>query len=85
MKVWVFLPSNKMLGVRGKSKLLGEVKAIPPIDNLSVGIRSILSAERRPPYKALKHDGPDGPPITKVGVALSVENLRGDVIRSAHS
>ena len=56
-----------------------------PIDNLSVGVMGILGAEGRPANQALKHDRSDGPPITAKGVALTSEDLGGDVVGGTNS
>lgn len=55
-----------------------------PVDNLPVGVMGVLGTERRPADQALKHDSSHGPPITAKGVALSIEDLRSDVVRGTN-
>lgn len=51
-----------------------------PLDNLAVSVVGFFGAERRPANQALKHDCPDGPPVTGEVVTPARENLGGDVV-----
>lgn len=64
-----------------KGDIVGEVESFAPIDNLSVGIVRVFSAERRPADQALKHDGANGPPVAAERVAFAGKDLRSDVVR----
>lgn len=55
-----------------------------PVHNLSVRLRALFCAERRPSDQAFEHDGSDTPPIAAEVVALSSEDLRGNVVWCAH-
>lgn len=69
-----------MLRFTRQIKFLWEVEALPPVNNLTVGIRSVLSTEWWPSNETFEHDSTDRPPITQVGVPLAVEDLRGNVV-----
>lgn len=74
------IPSNEMLGFTRKSKFFREVKTLPPVHNLTVGIGSVLSAEWWPSNETLEHNGTNRPPIAQVGVPLAVEDFGSNVI-----
>lgn len=44
---------------------------------------SILCTERGPADLTLKHDGTQAPPVTILSVAMTTEDLGGNVVRSA--
>ncbi len=52
-----------------------------PIHNLSIGVMGIFGTEGRPADQALKHDGSNRPPVTAEGIALTSEDLGGDIVR----
>ena len=68
-----------------KHNLLGEVEAVPPVDDLAVGIRRFLGTEWGPSDQALEHNRTNGPPITEISVALAVEDLRRNVVWGTNS
>lgn len=74
------IPSNEMLGFTRQSKFLREVKTLPPVHNLTVGIGSVFSAEWRPSNETLEHNGTDRPPIAQVGVPLTIEDFGSNVV-----
>lgn len=74
-----------MFGITRKDNLLREVEAISPVDDLAVGIGGFLSTEWGPSDQTLKHNSADRPPIAEISVALAVEDLRRNVVRSTDS
>lgn len=69
-----------MLRVTRKGELFREVEMFSPVHDLAVGISRLLSAEWWPSDKAFEHDCSNGPPIAKVGITLTMENFRGDIV-----
>lgn len=74
------IPSDEMLGFTRESKFLREVKTLPPVHNLTVGVGSVLSAEWWPSNETLEHNGTNRPPVTQVGVPLAVEDFGSNVV-----
>lgn len=60
--------------------VIREVQGLAPVDDLSVSIVGILSTERRPADLTFKHDSTQAPPVTVLSVAVTTEDLRGNVI-----
>ena len=56
-----------------------------PVDNLSVGVMSVLGTEWRPADQAFEHDSSNRPPVTAEGVALASEDFGGDVVGGPNS
>lgn len=78
------VPSNKMLGVPGENQFVWESKMLTPVDDLSVSIGWLFGTEWRPSDKTFKHNSSNRPPIAEIGVSLTVEYLRGNVIRGSN-
>lgn len=55
-----------------------------PVDDLPVGVMGVFGTKGRPADQALEHDSSHGPPVTAKGVALSIEDLRSDVVGSTN-
>ena len=55
-----------------------------PVDDLTVGVVSILSTERGPSNLALEHDRTQAPPITILTVTMTTEDFRSNVVRSTN-
>lgn len=77
----VFLPSNQILRLHAQCNIIREVQALPPVDNLAVCIVTVLGTEWRPAHQALEHDRSQAPPIAVKAIAVTSENLRGNVVR----
>ena len=60
------LPSDEVLRLGSKLDVVREVEGCPPVDNLSVSVRCLFSAERWPSDLAFKHNGSKTPPVTVV-------------------
>ena len=80
----IYIPSNEVLSVRAKLDILWEVQSLAPVDDLTVGVVSILSTEWWPSDLTLKHNRTQTPPITIIGIAMTSENLWCNVIRSTN-
>ena len=80
-----YSPPNERFGFPRQSKFLREAEAFSPVDNLTVGVGGVLSAEWRPSHKTFEHDSTNRPPIAQVGIPLSVENFRSNVIGRSNS
>lgn len=76
---------NEGFGFPGQSKFLWEAKTFSPVHNLTIGVGGVLSAEWRPSHEAFEHDGTNRPPIAQVGISLSVENFRSNVVGRSNS
>jgi hypothetical protein len=57
---------------------------LAPVDDLTVGVVSILSTERRPSNLALEHDCTQAPPITILTVTMTTKDFRSNVVRSTN-
>lgn len=79
------IPPNQIFSFRPQLNVFREVKRLPPIDDLSVGIMGILGTERGPTDLTFKHDCTKRPPVTILSIAMATENLRSDVIWSTNS
>lgn len=55
-----------------------------PVDDLLAGGPRHIVKEWRVPDQHLKEDGPQGPPVHDLGVAILAEDFGGDVVRSSH-
>jgi hypothetical protein len=77
------IPPYQRFRIAGQRKFLGEIQAFSPVDDLTVGIRGILGTERGPPHKTFEHDSTNRPPITKIGISLTIEDFGCDIIRCA--
>ena len=78
------IPSNERLRFTRQCEFLREVKTISPVHNLAVDVGGFLGAERRPAHKTFEHDGANRPPVTQIGVALSIEDLGSNVVRGTN-
>ena len=79
------VPPDKVLGIGAQLLVRREMQMPRPVDDLPIRIMRLLCAERRPSNQALKHDGPQTPPITPKVVALAGKDLRRNVIRCTDS
>lgn len=75
------LPSDESLRFTRQSKFLWEAEAFSPVHNLTVGVGGVFSAEWRPSHETLEHDGSNRPPIAQIGIPLTVEDFRCNVVR----
>lgn len=75
-----FLPPNQILGLRAQSDIVRKVQALPPVDNLAIGIVAVLGTERGPAHQTLEHDCSQAPPVAVKGVAVPGENFWGNVV-----
>ena len=73
-------PPDEALGRRRQLDVVGEVQALPPVDDLAVRVVAVLGTEGRPAHEALVHDGAQRPPVDVIRVALASEYLRRDVV-----
>lgn len=78
------LPSDQRLGITRENQLIREIQALSPVDDLPVGVGSVLRTEWRPSNQTFEHNSTNRPPIAKVGVSLAVENFRRNIIRSSN-
>jgi len=82
LRIW---PLVLALFIIKKGILLREIQRLSPIDDLTVGVMSVLGAERGPANETFKHDSSNRPPVAGERVALTAEDFRGDIVGSADS
>lgn len=80
LRIW---PLVLALLIIKKRILLREVQRLSPIDDLAIGVMSVLRAERGPADETFEHDSSNRPPVTSERVALTTEDFRGDIVGSA--
>lgn len=78
------LPSNQILRLGAQLDVLGKVERLSPVHDLPVGIVCVLSTERWPSNLTFKHDRTQTPPIAVLGVSMTAENFRRNVIRGTN-
>ena len=83
-RIEITSPFNEILGLRSKLLIRRKVEVPRPVDNLSICVMRLFSAEWRPSDKTFKHDCANRPPITTKVITLSAKDFRSDVIRRSH-
>lgn len=75
------VPSNEMLCLGAQRDVVREVEGLSPVHDLSVRVVAVFGAEGRPAHKTFEHDGTQGPPVAVECVAVTGEDLGGDIVR----
>ena len=74
---------DQILRLRTQLDLVGEVQLGLPVENLAVRLVRVFGAEGWPAHQALKHDGPQAPPIAFLAVPGMQKDLGGNVVGRA--
>lgn len=77
------LPSNQMFRIMRECQFVREPETLAPVYDFPVRIRRLFGAEWGPPHEAFEHDRTDRPPITQIGIALSIEYFGCNIVRGS--